>query len=86
MLGNKQDIERIFETYDQNKNNNIDYDELRELLIDLEFEKQFTDEDQDTESAFEEFLAEIWTKYDRNGDGFISFEEFIDIHTDLIDK
>ena len=29
------DIAKIFETYDLNKNNFLDYDELRELLIDL---------------------------------------------------
>ncbi len=35
MDSNIEDIVKIFETYDLNKNNFIDYEELRELLIDL---------------------------------------------------
>ena len=35
---------------------------------------------------FEEYVLAVWSQYDTNGDGFISFEEFIPIHTDLIDK
>jgi len=32
---NKKDIKRIFKEYDLNKNGSIDYEELRDLLLDL---------------------------------------------------
>ena len=81
----KTDIERIFETYDLNQNGFIDYDELRELLIDLGLDAKFAEND-NPENDFENYVQSIWSQYDLNQDGFISNEEFIAIHTDLIDK
>lgn len=37
-------------------------------------------------AAFEEYCRAVWAQYDTNGDGYISLEEFVPIHCDLIDK
>ena len=82
---NKKDIKRIFKEYDLNKNGSIDYEELRDLLLDLGLDSQFG-EYADPEAAFNQYLAYQWYQTDKNGNGFISYEEFIDIHNNLIDK
>ena len=67
----RADIDRIFEAYDQNKNGFIDYEELRELLIDLGKDCEYAEHD-NPEQAFEEYVQLIWRKYDTNWDSFVS--------------
>ena len=52
MINNKKDIERIFEAYDKNKNNFIEYEELKALFLDLGLDLQFKEHD-DPSRAFE---------------------------------
>lgn len=85
MNATRNDMERIFETYDLNQNGFLDYEELRELMVDLGLDNKYAEHD-NPENAFDEFVTEVWRKYDLNWDGFINYEEFIVIHTDLIDK
>ena len=79
------DIRAIFTAYDLNQNNFIEYEELRELLIDLGHDTMFIDQP-NAEEAFEEHVQQTWLEYDLNQDGYISFEEFIQIHAELIDN
>jgi Ca2+-binding EF-hand superfamily protein len=92
-------MKSIFDTYDVNQNGFIEYEELRELLIDLGLDAVFFDmsgvnvdgseapeEMPEQTAAFEEYCRAVWNQYDVNEDGYINFEEFIPIHTDLIDK
>ena len=94
----RHDIRSIFEAYDVNQNGFIEYEELRELLIDLGLDAVFFDmngvidgseaneEMPEQSAAFEEYVRAVWDQYDNNKDGFLSFEEFIPVHSDLIDK
>lgn len=75
----------IFNAYDLNQNGSIEYEELRELLIDLGHDTMFIDQP-NAEEAFEDHVQSTWLEYDLNQDGYISFEEFIPIHSDLIDN
>ena len=84
MLNNQEDIRRIYELYDLNKNGFIDLDELRELFLDLGLDIQFADSE-NPEKDFEDYLLASFDYYDRNGDGFIAYEEFIKVYNDLID-
>ena len=79
------DLKAIFSAYDLNQNNFIEYEELRELLIDLGHDTMFMDQ-ANAEEAFEEHVGRTWLEYDLNQDGYISFEEFIPIHSELIDN
>ena len=54
-------------------------------MIDLGHDSMFLDAP-NAEEAFEEHVQQTWLDYDLNQDGFISFEEFIQIHSDLIDN
>ena len=78
------DIRAIFNAYDLNQNGFIEYEELRELLIDLGHDTLYMDQP-NAEEAFEEHVQQTWFEFDTNQDGYISFEEFIPIHTGLID-
>ena len=79
------DVRAIFTAYDLNQNGFLEYEELRELLIDLGHDTMFMDQP-NAEEAFEEHVQSTWLEYDLNQDGYIAFEEFIPIHADLIDN
>ena len=76
-------MKRIFKEYDVNSNNFIDKNELRNLVADLDIDFSHM---KDPDQAFNDHVEYLWYKYDKNGDGYISYEEFISIHTDLIDS
>ncbi len=72
---------------------------MRELLIDLGLDAVFFDmqaaagegseapeELPEQSAAFEEYCHAVWSQYDLNDDGYINFEEFVAVHSDLIDK
>ncbi len=95
----REDIKSIFEIYDVNQNGFIEFEELRELLIDLGLDAVFFDmagvnvdgseapeEMPEQTAAFDEYCHAVWSQYDLNDDGYINLEEFVPIHTDLIDK
>ena len=81
-----------------NQNGFIEFEELRELLIDLGLDAVFFDmngvmdgsevneEMPEQSAAFEEYVRAVWDQYDVNKDGFLSYEEFVPVHSDLIDK
>ena len=54
------------------------YEEIGNLLIDLGFKEKYGEN-------FEKFLQEQFEYYDTNGDGVISYEEFIHIHNNLLE-
>ena len=85
ILKNKEDALAIFNAYDLNQNQFLEYEELRELLIDLGHDTLFLDQP-NPEEAFEEHAQATWWQYDANQDGYINFEEFIPIHSELIDN
>ena len=63
----------------------MEYEELRELLIDLGHDALFLDQP-NAEEAFEEHALATWWQYDLNQDRYINFEEFLPIHSELIDN
>jgi Ca2+-binding EF-hand superfamily protein len=77
---NLEDAKKIFDMYDENQNGFIEYNELAQLFIDAGLKDCMDDE------TFEDFLQEQFEKYDANGDGVISYEEFIHIHNNLLDN
>ena len=62
---NEEDVRAIFEAYDLNQNNFLEYEELRELLIDLGHDAIFL-EQPNPEEAFEEHVQTTWFQYDLN--------------------
>ena len=98
ILKNREDARAIFNAYDLNQNSFLEYEELRELLIDLGLDAVFFDmngvmdgseaneEMPEQSAAFEEYVRAVWDQYDTNKDGFLSYEEFVPVHSDLIDK
>ncbi len=58
---------------------------IDELLIDLGHDTLFL-ENPNPEEAFEEHAQSTWFQYDVNQDGYITFEEFLPIHLELIDN
>ncbi len=94
---NQKDIKHIFDAYDVNQNGFIEYEELRELLIDLGLDQLFFDPNipmdgseaadempEQSAAAFEEYCRAVWNQYDENQDGYISLEEFAPIHSELV--
>lgn len=56
MLLNNEDLRRVFDVYDVNKNGKIEFEELKQLFVDLSFDKQYSDY-ADPEGAFYHFLG-----------------------------
>ena len=79
MVQNVDDTKAIFNQYDNNNNGYIEYAELEALFTDIRLREVYA-------KNFDEFMSEQFAKYDVNGDGVISFEEFIHIHNNLLDQ
>ena len=71
---NKKDTKRIFKSYDMNQDNFLDLEELRALVRDLDIDFEEMD---DPELAFNYHVEYLLQNYDKNGDGVLSYEEFI---------
>ena len=65
IIKNKEDALAIFNAYDLNQNQFLEYEELRELLIDLGHDALFLDQP-NAEEAFEEHALATWWQYDLN--------------------
>ena len=71
-------VRQIFNKYDVDKSDTIDMDELLVLLDDLGLLTKLKTEPQ-------EFATDMFVKYDANGDGVLSFEEFKGLYNAAID-
>ena len=65
ILKNREDARAIFNAYDLNQNSFLEYEEFRELLIDLGHDTLFLDQ-ANAEEAFEEHVQTTWFQYDKN--------------------
>ena len=77
-------MKNIFDSYDEEKKQKLNFEEFRTFIEDLGL---FQIKQQQTESnseSFEELIDDLWNKFDINGDSFISFEEFVHMYNILI--
>lgn len=82
---NNEDLRKIFDVYDINQNGQIAFEELKNLFLDLSYDKLY-EKYHDPEGAFYHFLSIQWDLHDKNGKGTISYEDFLDVYANLSKK
>nr|CAB40791.1 centrin [Euplotes octocarinatus] len=68
----KQEIKEAFDLFDTNKTGSIDYHELKVAMRALGFDVKKPE------------ILELMNEYDREGNGYIGFDDFLDIMTEKI--
>ena len=82
---NEKNLKECFKAYDTNKTGYLDYQEFVSMLLDLNLNKQFQ-KHIDPAVSFQVFCHQMWTFFDINADGNISFDEFIRVYNEFLDR
>ncbi|XP_021714294.1 calmodulin-like protein 1 [Chenopodium quinoa] len=73
---NMQEMKRVFETYDRNKDGKISKEEFKAMLRAINGKGVTVNSDVEAANAFQ--VA------DKDGDGFIDFKEFMELHNNKV--
>ena len=75
---NNENMKLCFKEYDIDNSGYLSYMEMQTMLMEMNLHKQFS-KFYNPRGAFDQFCMRIWSGFDRNSDGKISFEEFIHV-------
>ncbi len=85
-LTRQEEVRDLFRKLDVDKDGFLDKDELRALMHNLGFGSGMGGAGPDKDgSGFESFLDMKFRKGDTSGDGKVDFEEFVELHNNLLD-
>ena len=82
---NDNSIKEAFNVYDDNSSGYLDFVQLQNFLRDLNLHRQFALH-WNADQAFDGFCNQMWRKHDKNMDGKISFDEFVDVYNTVLDR
>ena len=82
---NEDSMKMCFQVYDSDGSGYLNFNELKEMLRDLNLHKQFA-KHYHPEKAFEGFCWGMWQNFDKNSDGRISYDEFVQVHNTIMDR
>lgn len=82
---NNSNLRLCFEKYDADRSGFLEYGEVKSLLLEMNLHKQFALRF-DPQGAFDSYVKGIYSSFDQNSDGKISFEEFVCLYNALVDR
>ena len=79
----EKQLKSIFDSYDEDTKQKLSFDEFKAFIEDLGL-FGYQEISSEKQVVFEEYLDELWEKFDQNGDNFITYEEFVGMYNILI--
>ena len=82
---NEKNIKLCFKVYDADSSGYLSIDELKTFLTEMNLHRQFA-KHFDPKASFNNFVNMTWNRFDINKDGKISYDEFITVVNDIMDR
>ena len=82
---NEKNIQLCFRVYDADQSGYLSIDELKTFLTEMNLHRQFA-KHYNPAQAFESFVYQTWNRFDINKDGKISYDEFITVVNQIMDR
>ena len=76
LADNEANLKSCFRLFDMDKSGYLDFNEFVSMLMDLSLHKQFA-RYPNPEQSFHSFCDQMWSYFDLDMDGKISFDEFV---------